>query len=118
MLNFRITPGQSAVEKDKVREVQVQAQQANTENQRLKENVHRLTIIVQALWEITKTKSGLTDEDLKKAMREVEIARAKAFTEVGKCKSCSRPVSVQSKMCAFCGEKVEDDSIFPKNTCA
>jgi hypothetical protein len=113
MLNFHISPSESMA-KDRVRETQVLAQQASSENQKLKDDLHHLTIIVEAMWTLLKAKTGTPDEDLRKQIVEVEFEKAKAHTNMTvKCKNCSRPVSIKTKTCLFCGEKLETKEIFP-----
>jgi hypothetical protein len=113
MLNFHINPAE-ALAKDRVRETQVLAQQASSENLKLKDEIHHLAIIVEAMWELLKSKTGTSDEDLRKQIVEVEFEKAKAHTSMTvKCKSCARPVSLKTKTCLFCGEKVETKEIFP-----
>ena len=113
MLNFHIYPTDT-IRKDQVKDAQGLAQQSSVENQRLRDEVHRLTIIAQAMWELLRTKTGSTDEELKKRITEVEFEKAKAYTSSTlKCKNCSRPVSIKSKTCVFCGEKIEHKEIFP-----
>lgn len=113
MLNFRISPSE-ALAKDRVRETQVLAQQASSENQKLKDDLHHLTIIVEAMWDIVKSKTGASDEELRKRIIEVEFEKAKAYTTMTvKCKGCSRPVSIKTKTCLFCGEKLDSKEIFP-----
>ncbi|GEM_PF-5261708 len=112
MLNFHIYPTDN-LRKDQVRDAQGLAQQTSAETQRLREEIHHLTIIAQAMWELLREKNGTTDEDLRKKISEVEFERAKAHTSTAKCTSCSRPVSLKSKTCVFCGEKIEHKEIFP-----
>ena len=112
MLNFHISPAETMA-KDRVSETQVLAQQASSENQKLKDDIHHLSIIVEAMWAILKTKTGASDEDLRKQVTEVEFEKAKAHTNMTvKCKNCSRPVSIKTKTCLFCGEKLETKEIF------
>ncbi|HBC88036.1 MAG TPA: hypothetical protein DCZ94_13890 [Lentisphaeria bacterium] len=113
MLNFHIYPTDN-LRKDQLKDAQGLAQQTSVENQRLRDEIHHLTIITQAMWELLREKTGTTDEDLRKKITEVEFEKAKAYTSsTSKCKNCSRPVSVKSKTCVFCGEKIEHKEIFP-----
>jgi hypothetical protein len=113
MLNFHISPSESMA-KDRVRETQVLAQQASSENQKLKDDLHHLTIILEAVWDLLKSKTGASDEELRKQIIEVEFEKAKAHTSMTvKCKNCSRPVSIKTKTCLFCGEKLDSKEIFP-----
>lgn len=113
MLNFHISPSE-ILAKDRVRETQVLAQQASSENQKLKDDIHHLSIIVEAMWDLLKSKTGTSDEDLRKQIVEVEFEKAKAYTNLAvKCKNCSRLVSIKTKTCLFCGEKLASKEIFP-----
>jgi hypothetical protein len=113
MLNFHIYPA-DILRKDQLKDAQGLAQQTSVENQRLRDELHRITIIAQAMWELLRDKTGATDDELKKKIIDVEFEKAKSYTSSTlKCKSCSRTVSIKSKTCVFCGEKIEHKEIFP-----
>ena len=112
MLNFHIYPAD--MRKDQLKDAQGLAQQTSAETQKLREDLHHLAIIAQAMWELLSEKSGLTNDELRKRITEVEFEKAKSFTSsTTQCKKCSRPISIRSKACLFCGEKVEHKEIFP-----
>ncbi len=112
MLNFRISPSADK-EKENLREMQSQAQKSAVENQRLREQLYRLTLIVETLWKILKDKHQMDEAALKKMIDENELERNKLLAQPLKCKGCSRPVSIRSKICVFCGEKVDHVELFP-----
>ncbi len=113
MLNFHIYPADT-LRKDQVKDAQGLAQQTSVETQRLRDEVHHLSIIAQAMWELLREKNGTTDDELKKKITEVEFEKAKAYTaSTLKCQKCARIVSIKSKTCLFCGEKIEHKEIFP-----
>lgn len=111
MLHFSITPA-NQVPKEDIQDAKSRAQEAATENERLRDQVHQLSLTVEAMWKLFKDKFELDDAELKKMVKEVEFQHAKAACSPQKCKNCSRPVSATSKMCIFCGTKVERESIF------
>ena len=97
MLNFHISPAETMA-KDRVRETQVLAQQASSENQKLKDDIHHLSIIVEAMWDLLKSKTGTSDEDLRKQIIEVEFEKAKAATVMI---TSNRP-AIKDMRSAFC----------------
>jgi hypothetical protein len=113
MLNFKIDPSHKTLDKESLRDAQNQAQRASSDNMRLQEQVGKLTFIVESLWNILKGKHNLDDEVLKKMVVETQARKKATLEEPVNCKKCSRLVSPKSKMCVFCGEKVEQSEIFP-----
>lgn len=111
MLTFNIEPNSS---KDEIKVAQSEASQAAFQSNKLKEQVDKLSFVVEALWSIVKSKTGANEEELKKLFTEIKTKNS-ADSEFGttlKCKGCSRPVSSRSKMCVFCGSKIENENIF------
>jgi len=113
MLNFKIDPSHKSLDKESLRDAQNQAQRASSENVLLHEQVGKLTFIVESLWNILKEKHQLDDEVLRKMVEETQTRKKTSLEEPVNCKKCSRLVSPKSKMCVFCGEKVEHTEIFP-----
>lgn len=111
MLRFTISPADQ-VPKEDIHDAKSRAQEATVENEKLRDQVHQLSLTVEAMWELFKNKLEVDDAELKKMVKEVEFQHAKSTCFPQKCKKCSRPVSATSKMCVFCGTKVERDSVF------
>ena len=110
MLTFNIEP----ISKDEIKVAQGEASQAAFQSNRLREQVDKLSFVVEALWNILKNKTGANEEELKKLFAEIK-SKSSDNSEFGttlECKNCSRPVSSKSKMCVFCGAKIENENLF------
>ncbi len=73
----------------------------------LEERLAKLSLITRALFEIQSEKSGVTEEELARKIREIDLRDGKAdgkMTATPKpCPSCKRIMSARFKRCLFCG---------------
>lgn len=80
----------------------------------LQKNVDHLLVINQALWELVKEKTGLTDIELQSKMLEVETAHgggeSKITVAVRKCPKCSKTMHPKHTKCLYCGHVDETSS--------
>jgi hypothetical protein len=76
----------------------------------------RTTLIIQALWELLKKKTNSTEEELLEMIQSVDMLDGKVDgkpTRVPEnCPACTRPVSVQTSKCFFCGTPVQRKKVF------
>lgn len=112
MLNFTVYPPHKVLGKEEIRDAQTRAQEVRLQNERLREEIQRLSSIIEAMWEIIKTKLPLSDSELKDMIGKTEIKHLNGAAAIYSCKDCSRPISVKSKICIFCGAKNEKPDIF------
>ena len=93
-------------------QARTQAREASTEVEHLKRDVERLLMITEALWTLLRGTHNYTDEDLVKAITEIDmrdgvydgrVARQEAL----KCPSCARPVSRRHARCIYCSLPLE-----------
>jgi len=77
----------------------------------LRHQVERLSLLNQALWELVREKAGLTDADLERMAREIDMRDG---TEDGKmgggavaCPTCHRVSNAKHYKCLYCGELFE-----------
>lgn len=77
----------------------------------LEQEVRRLTLMNQALWEVLRQRLGLTDEDLLQKVKEVDLRDGiedGRMTEVGlECPTCGRVSSSKHWRCLYCGQQFE-----------
>ena len=92
------------------------ARDAKQEVQKLRDELDHLTLITQSLWEIVKQKSDLKDEVLVAMITEMDKLDGKIdgrYVKVPEpCPQCSRPVTVSTNSCVYCGIKIERTSPF------
>ena len=75
----------------------------------LEEELDRLELILEAQWSLLREKLGLTDADLKKRIREIDLEDGKldgrvTRTPMTTCPQCQRQVSARDLSCVYCGE--------------
>ncbi len=83
--------------------------------QRLEMNLAKTMMICEALWELLREKTGLTQEDLYKKLYEIDmrdgVLDGQNQAKVRDCPSCHRPVSGRHGACLYCGH-ILDESVF------
>ena len=77
----------------------------------LTHQVERLTLLNQALWELLRARLKLTDEELEKSIREVDVrdgAEDGRMTKTAlQCPTCGRVSSSKHWKCLYCGQAFE-----------
>ncbi len=84
----------------------------------LEQRYERMSLVTNALWQLLKVHTGLTDADLKKYFEKVDLtdgirdgkmARTKGAMD---CPHCSRRVLKSATVCAWCGGKLKSGDPF------
>lgn len=79
----------------------------HNEVQRLEAKIDTLAIISQAMWEILREKTGLTEKDIEAKIAEIDIRDGRQDGKItGKptqCPACDRPTHTRLKACPYCG---------------
>lgn len=92
------------------------AEDATAELARLKRQVEHLTLVSQAMWELLRQHNGLTDEQLRAQVLEVDLrdgaADGKIAAQTLVCGNCGNNTHSRRKLCVMCGELVERPHIF------
>ena len=76
-----------------------------------KDPIERQMIISEAIWELLKEKVGLTDEDLVKKVREIDLrdgvldGRVKPEPPIA-CPKCGKKMKKGSSTCIYCGSNI------------
>ncbi len=77
----------------------------------LQRHVERLSLACQAMWELLRGCSDLTEEDLEKKMLEIDgrdgCVDGKLGVQALDCPSCGRKTSSKRDSCVFCGAPVK-----------
>jgi uncharacterized protein with PIN domain len=78
---------------------------------RLEEKVDRLALICRSMFELLQESSGITEEQLRKRIVEVDLrdgqADGRMTPEAKRCPKCQAMMSPQFGRCLFCGYKDE-----------
>ena len=77
----------------------------------LRHQVERLTLLNQAMWELLRERAGLTDADLERMAREVDLRDGQEDGKMGggavTCPTCRRVSNSRHYKCLYCGELFE-----------
>lgn len=107
----------------RTKDAKADATQALTEAHRheryieqLENRLARTTLACQALWELLKTRVGLTEEELLAKMDEIDlrdgVRDGKMSPTVCLCGSCGRKVNSISPRCMYCGAELVKPHVF------
>lgn len=98
---------------------QQDATQAIRDADELERRVDALTLTCQALWELSRTRLGLTEAELLAKIREVDVrdgkADGKVATPSGVCPKCKQRTSVARRQRVYCGTQLLGGAVF-RNT--
>ena len=80
----------------------------------LSDEIERLLMITEALWEILKEQHGYTDDDLAHKIRDIDLRDGKldsrvAPSGVAQCPTCNRTLEKNRSYCIYCGQAVTRD---------
>ena len=94
---------------------QAQARRAQREIEQLGNEIHRLYMVVEALWTLIKDCTDLADEQLMNLISEIDIrdnvrSQQAAEVEIQTCPGCGRTLSIRHTTCIFCGEFIQNAS--------
>jgi len=82
----------------------------------LGENVDKLALICRAMWELIRERTNLTEEDLLKKVREIDLLDGaldgKVKNPPKKCSKCNRTMSKRHTRCMYCGTEALLDTAF------
>ena len=92
------------------------AKSAARQVEQLQDQLGRLFLITEAMWSLIKGKLDVDDTKLGELMKEIDLRDGKLDGKANPvpdlCLQCSRPVSVRSNICPYCGIRVERSSPF------
>ncbi len=75
--------------------------------QSVDQKLDRLTLITAALWEIVQERHGITEADLARKMREIDLRDGIEDGKPGhapvRCKHCGNTISTKDLSCIYCG---------------
>ena len=90
--------------------------QMRTEVQRLESKIDGLALTCQALWEVIRDQTHLTDEEVVTKVADIDLSDGRADGRIGgtpaECKACGRPGHTRQNVCMYCGEEFDGNHIF------
>jgi ribosomal protein S27AE len=115
--NFRndddYIPAQSDLEASQAKR---KADSAAESVRQLQVRVERLSMVCQAMWELLREKTKLTDEDIIKQMQKIDlrdgVEDGKMTRQTLVCPECGRNVSSRREQCLYCGTWLVKSNLF------
>ncbi len=96
--------------RSKASEAATKARNAEVDVARLARRLDQLTLTCQAMWELLRDNTEVTEDDLRAKISEVDLRDGKANGKVPNvlvdCTSCRRPTNTRRQSCLYCGESV------------
>ena len=82
----------------------------------VRRQIDRLTLACQALWELLRDRSELTEEDIEAKILEIDArdgsVDGKIATKLLSCSSCGRPTNSRRSFCVMCGAPLKREHQF------
>lgn len=104
--SLRISSAESAAER-----ADSKARRAEQELDQLRRHVERMSLASQAMWELIRERTSLSEEDLEAKMLEVDgrdgVVDGKISVRVQVCDSCGRNTNSRRDTCIMCGAPIE-----------
>lgn len=112
---FTVIPVQARVvdkeTTEKIRAVSAENTALVSKVEYLEDNIDRLTIITQALWELIQKRVGIEESELTSLIEEIDlrdgVLDGKITKKPQKCSKCNHSVSIKTNVCFYCGHKEE-----------
>ena len=84
------------------------------------EDIERLRLACQAMWELLRDKHGLSDDDIEDKIQEIDlrdgVADNKMTTTMVVCSSCGRKGKSYRSACLYCGVDLARRPVFSKKS--
>ena len=82
----------------------------------IRRQVDRLSLACQAMWELLRDRSDLTEEDIEAKILEIDArdgrVDGKFATKLTNCSSCGRPTNSRRDSCVMCGAPLKREHQF------
>ena len=107
----------------RISEVQTRARESSAKagnalelSRTLQRRVDKLALICEAMWEMIRERTDLTEDDLAAKVEEIDLRDGKLDGKVEAkpipCPKCNRRSPSRFERCLYCGQPMEPDSIF------
>jgi uncharacterized protein with PIN domain len=84
--------------------------------QELEFTVNRMSLVCQALWELLRSRLGITEAELLGKIREVDLRDGvedqRMTPTVTTCPKCGQPLNTKASRCIYCGVAVAKPHVF------
>lgn len=108
--HFQIREAKEAAELASHKADRINARKDNT-----KQELEELTLACQAMWELLRDHLGLTDEQLKAKMLEIDardgVVDGKIGAELVDCPHCGQKASTFKPNCVYCGNRIPSSHV-------
>ncbi len=105
---------QEAAQARRAGEISQATNMMRTEVNTLRDQVERLALLSQSLWELLQERLQLTEADLEKKVQEVDLRDGTADGKISRhplrCPKCSRVSNSRHKKCLYCGLEFQTDT--------
>jgi hypothetical protein len=85
---------------------------------RLESKIDGLALISQALWELIRQHTSLTDADIRAKVAEIDARDGRIDGRItgtpGSCAKCNRPTHSRQVSCMYCGEPIDKGHVFER----
>ena len=109
---------QSQIESAKTNESREQEKPSRVDDElsRVCDRIDSLALICQAMWELIREKTSLTDLEIERKIEEIDLRDGKADGKMSKharkCVQCGRLNARRHTRCLYCGVEFEKEHIF------
>jgi len=101
---------------DEARQAALKTDHQESKVGNVQDQVEKLTLACQAMWELLRDHSGLMESQLKSKMHEIDgrdgRRDGKIAGEVISCPNCGQKTGTQTSRCVFCGKAVKPTHLF------
>ena len=88
---------------------------------KMRQDIEKLYLLVEALWAVLKQATGLKDDDLADLVQQIDLEDGKLDgcnaenTVARTCANCGKTLLRGQTRCAYCGEEMLDSALFRHN---
>lgn len=85
---------------------------------RLEAKIDTLALVSQALWELVRERTELTDDDIRARIADIDLRDGRADGRIVgarfSCAKCNRPAHTRQAACMYCGTPIERKHVFER----
>lgn len=108
--------GQIGEARSEAKDAGRKAETAVSQLERMERQLDRVTLACQAMWEIIRDHTAVTEEMLKAKIEEVDLRDGKADGKISltvfECSGCGAKTNSKRKRCVICGDEVVGPNVF------
>ena len=85
---------------------------------RLEARIDALSLLSQAMWELVRERTSLSDDDLRAKVAEIDVRDGRLdgrmLGSATQCKGCGRSAHTRQSACMYCGTAIERKHVFER----